>query len=225
MLIGVAGTALAVTGVSSIGDPALMPILAAELLLGAMFVRLDHGVTGGMRALLVERDGRMGAASLKLPALAGRPGAGRRDRSGGDAEPPAQARVVGPSTATVLGHQPWVTMQGAPDGASPACDGLPERTTSPVPAVEMAAPEKLQGPVGTTPRLHGSPVRYPRRHCQTRTVLAEPTSAASYPSITPAWTWPSGSKLAPTAQRAPSRRSTWVARVTGETKRSMLCCE
>ena len=53
-----AGTALAVAGLASIGDAAIAPVLAVAMLLGAMFVWRDYGFTGGFRALLVERDGR-----------------------------------------------------------------------------------------------------------------------------------------------------------------------
>ena len=53
MSIGVAGTALAVAGLASIGDAALAPVLAVAMLLGVMFVWRDYGFTGGFRALLV----------------------------------------------------------------------------------------------------------------------------------------------------------------------------
>jgi len=53
LLIGVAGTALAVAGLSSIGDAAFAPVLAVAMLLSAMFVWRDYGFTGGFRALLV----------------------------------------------------------------------------------------------------------------------------------------------------------------------------
>jgi len=53
MSIGVAGMALAVAGLASIGDATLAPVLAVAMLLGAMFVWRDYCFTGGFRALLV----------------------------------------------------------------------------------------------------------------------------------------------------------------------------
>ncbi|MGG5890341.1 YeeE/YedE thiosulfate transporter family protein [Falsiroseomonas sp. HC035] len=67
LLLGVVGTALAVLG---LGDAALLPLLAVAMLLGAMFVVLDYGFTGGFRRLLVDRDGRTLGASFIVPAVA-----------------------------------------------------------------------------------------------------------------------------------------------------------
>lgn len=70
LLLGAAGTALAVAGVSDIGDAALLPVLAVAMLLGAMFVWLDFGFAGGLRALLSERDGHTLGAAFIVPAVA-----------------------------------------------------------------------------------------------------------------------------------------------------------
>jgi len=70
LLLGLAGTALVLAGLSSIGDAALPPVLVVAMLLGAMFVWLDYGFTGGFRALLVERDGRTLGAAFIVPAVA-----------------------------------------------------------------------------------------------------------------------------------------------------------
>lgn len=69
-LLGAAGTVLAVAGVSGIGDAALLSVLAVAMLLGAMFIWLDYGFTGGFRALLMGRDGRTLGAAFVVPAVA-----------------------------------------------------------------------------------------------------------------------------------------------------------
>jgi uncharacterized membrane protein YedE/YeeE len=70
LLLGAAGTVLAIAGISGIGDAALLPVLAVAILLGAMFVWLDYGFADGFRGLLVERDGRTLGAAFIVPAVA-----------------------------------------------------------------------------------------------------------------------------------------------------------
>lgn len=70
LMLGLAGTGLAIFAISGLGDTALLPLLAVAMLLGAMFVLLDYGFTGGFRSLLVDRDGRTLGASFIVPALA-----------------------------------------------------------------------------------------------------------------------------------------------------------
>lgn len=70
LLLGMAGTVLAVIGISWIADPALVPVLSVAMLLGAVFVRLDYGFTGGFRAFILRGDGRVLGAAFIVPAVA-----------------------------------------------------------------------------------------------------------------------------------------------------------
>jgi len=70
LLLGVGGCAIALAGISGIADPALLPLFGVAMLLGAAFVWLDYGFTGGFRALLVRGDGRALGAAFLVPAVA-----------------------------------------------------------------------------------------------------------------------------------------------------------
>ena len=62
------GTALAVPGVSGIGDPALLHVIAVAILLGIMLAKPYYGFAGGFHSLLVE-DSRAFGASFIVPAV------------------------------------------------------------------------------------------------------------------------------------------------------------
>lgn len=68
--LALGGTALAALAVAPLPDPALLPLLAVSLLLGAAFIRLEFGFTGGFRDLLAAGDGRALGASFVVPAVA-----------------------------------------------------------------------------------------------------------------------------------------------------------
>lgn len=70
LLVGLGGGGWVLARVIRLPDPALPAVFAVALLLGAAFVWLDFGFTGGFRALLVRRDGRAMGAGFVIPAVA-----------------------------------------------------------------------------------------------------------------------------------------------------------
>jgi uncharacterized membrane protein YedE/YeeE len=70
LLLALAGTAAVLAGLRGLDDPALLPLLAVTIALGAAFVLLDYGFTAGFRAFLAERDGRVLGAAFIVPAVA-----------------------------------------------------------------------------------------------------------------------------------------------------------
>lgn len=68
--MALAATAAVVAAIRPLPDPALLPLLGLTLALGAAFVLLDYGFTGGFRAVLAERDGRVLGAAFIVPAVA-----------------------------------------------------------------------------------------------------------------------------------------------------------
>jgi hypothetical protein len=70
----IGGLALGGTGIAAtlalLPDLHLVPVFVAALVLGAAFVALDYGFTGGFRALLIEGDGRMLGATFIVPGVA-----------------------------------------------------------------------------------------------------------------------------------------------------------
>jgi uncharacterized membrane protein YedE/YeeE len=70
IVLGLAGTAAALVGITGIADPALLPLLAVAMFTGAVFVWLDFGFTGGFRAYLEQGDGRTLGAAFIVPAVA-----------------------------------------------------------------------------------------------------------------------------------------------------------
>lgn len=92
----VAGLALGLVSLAIVAagarDAGLLPVLCVALALGAAFVLLDYGFTGGFRAFLAEGDGRVLGATFIVPAVA--------------------ALVVLPVGALVPGYQRWVAPIG-----------------------------------------------------------------------------------------------------------------
>jgi len=70
LALGLAGLAALAVAARRLEDPALLPVLAVSAVLGAAFVLLDYGFTGGFRAFLEERDGRVLGAAFVVPAVA-----------------------------------------------------------------------------------------------------------------------------------------------------------
>jgi uncharacterized membrane protein YedE/YeeE len=70
LLLAAAGTLAIIAAIQPIDDPALLPLLAVTMALGAAFVLLDYGFTGGFRTFLAERDGRALGAAFIVPAVA-----------------------------------------------------------------------------------------------------------------------------------------------------------
>lgn len=68
--LGLAGAAAAIAAASRIPDPALLPLLAVTMLIGAAFVLLDFGFTGGFRSFVERGDGRALGAAFVVPAVA-----------------------------------------------------------------------------------------------------------------------------------------------------------
>ncbi|MBP0464759.1 YeeE/YedE family protein [Roseomonas sp. PWR1] len=91
LALGLCALAAIAAGIAA-RDTALLPVLAVALALGAAFVLLDYGFTGGFRAFLAEGDGRVLGATFIVPAVA--------------------ALVVLPVGALVPGYQRWVAPIG-----------------------------------------------------------------------------------------------------------------
>ncbi|WP_137127241.1 YeeE/YedE thiosulfate transporter family protein [Roseomonas sp. HF4] len=70
LALGLAGLVTLAVAAMRLEDPALLPVLAVSAALGAAFVLLDYGFTGGFRAFLEERDGRVLGAAFVVPAVA-----------------------------------------------------------------------------------------------------------------------------------------------------------
>jgi uncharacterized membrane protein YedE/YeeE len=70
LLLAVGGTVAVVAAIRHLGDGALLPLLAVTMMLGATFVLLDYGFSGGFRSFLAERDGRVLGAAFIVPAVA-----------------------------------------------------------------------------------------------------------------------------------------------------------
>ncbi len=70
LLLAAAGTVAVLVAISGLPDPALLPLLAVTMALGATFVLMDFGFSGGFRAFLVEGDGRVLGAGFIVPAVA-----------------------------------------------------------------------------------------------------------------------------------------------------------
>lgn len=70
LMLAVAGTVAVVAAIRGLPDPALLPLFAVTLALGASFVLLDFGFSGGFRVFLTEGDGRGLGAGFIVPAVA-----------------------------------------------------------------------------------------------------------------------------------------------------------
>lgn len=70
LVLAVAGTVAVLAGIRGLPDPALVPLLAVTIALGAAFVLLDFGFSGGFRVFLTEGDGRGLGAGFIAPAVA-----------------------------------------------------------------------------------------------------------------------------------------------------------
>lgn len=68
--LGVMATLLLLAALTSLPDDRLVPLMAVALALGASFILLDYGFTGGFRSFLVDGDGRTLASSFIVPAVA-----------------------------------------------------------------------------------------------------------------------------------------------------------
>lgn len=69
LALGLLGAGLVLVAIGGLEDPALLPLFAVSLALGAAFILLDFGFSGGFRAYLAEGDGRMLGAGFIVPAL------------------------------------------------------------------------------------------------------------------------------------------------------------
>lgn len=70
LALAVVGTLAVLAAIRGLADPALLPLLGVTLALGAAFVLLDFGFSGGFRAYLAEGDGRGLGAGFIVPAVA-----------------------------------------------------------------------------------------------------------------------------------------------------------
>jgi uncharacterized membrane protein YedE/YeeE len=70
LVLAIAGTLAVLAGIRGLADPALLPLLVVTMALGASFVLLDFGFSGGFRAYLAEGDGRGLGAGFIVPAIA-----------------------------------------------------------------------------------------------------------------------------------------------------------
>ena len=70
LLLAAIGTAGVVAAIAPLPDPALLPLLVVTMALGAAFVLLEFGFSGGFRTFLADRDGRALGAAFIVPAVA-----------------------------------------------------------------------------------------------------------------------------------------------------------
>jgi uncharacterized membrane protein YedE/YeeE len=70
LALALAGSGVVIAVILGLEDRALPAVLAVAMALGAAFVLLDYGFTGGFRAFLAERDGRVLGATFIVPAVA-----------------------------------------------------------------------------------------------------------------------------------------------------------
>ena len=70
LLLAAAGAVAALVGIRGLPDPALLPLFMVTTALGASFVLLDFGFSGGFRAYLAGGDGRGLGAGFIVPAIA-----------------------------------------------------------------------------------------------------------------------------------------------------------